>query len=59
MTGVVNFSTFKEIIKHWRFWVLVPTYLFYAWSVQAYQYFAIYVSRPPLPRQKKTAKVLC
>jgi hypothetical protein len=34
MTGIVNFGTFKEIIKHWRFWVLVPTYLFYAWGVQ-------------------------
>lgn len=34
MTGIVNFSTFKEIVKHWRFWVLVPTYLFYAWGVQ-------------------------
>ena len=51
-TGIVNFQTFKRIIKRWPFWVMTPTYLrvptqsssapahhvhrFYAWCVQAY-----------------------
>jgi ACS family pantothenate transporter-like MFS transporter len=35
-TGIVNRRTFLRIIKQWRFWALVPTYIVYAWGVQSY-----------------------
>ncbi|ORY26757.1 pantothenate transporter liz1 [Naematelia encephala] len=43
MTGIVNFSTFKKIVSQWRFWTLLPAYLFYATGVQSYNYFGVYL----------------
>jgi ACS family pantothenate transporter-like MFS transporter len=48
-TGVVNFKTLKRILGRWRFWVLVPTYLFYATGIQAYNYFTIYLKSAGFP----------
>ena len=35
-TGVIDLSTFKRIFSKWHVWVLLPTYLIYAWGVQSY-----------------------
>ena len=43
VTGFIKWSLFKDIVKTWHFWVIVPAYLFYATSIQAYNYFAIYL----------------
>ncbi|KAK8850770.1 hypothetical protein IAR55_004690 [Kwoniella newhampshirensis] len=42
-TGIINLSTFKRIFSRWHIWVLGPTYIVYAWSVQSYSYFNTYL----------------
>ncbi|ORY32895.1 pantothenate transporter liz1 [Naematelia encephala] len=42
-TGIINRQTFLRFAKGWHFWVLLPTYVVYAWGVQSYNYFNTYL----------------
>ncbi|WVQ82936.1 hypothetical protein IAT38_005072 [Cryptococcus sp. DSM 104549] len=41
--GAINLKTFTEVLRHWRFWLWVPCYLVYAWGVQDYNYYTIWL----------------
>nr|XP_019047089.1 hypothetical protein I302_03696 [Kwoniella bestiolae CBS 10118]OCF26019.1 hypothetical protein I302_03696 [Kwoniella bestiolae CBS 10118] len=43
MSDALNFRTFKRVIVTWHFWLLIPTYVLYAYGIQNYNYFGIYL----------------
>ncbi|KAK6903657.1 hypothetical protein I203_107162 [Kwoniella mangroviensis CBS 8507] len=43
LTSALNLRTFKRVISKWHFWLLIPTYVCYAYGIQNYNYFGIYL----------------
>ncbi|OCF77013.1 hypothetical protein I204_02722 [Kwoniella mangroviensis CBS 8886] len=43
LTSALNLRTFKRVISKSHFWLLIPTYVCYAYGIQNYNYFGIYL----------------
>ena len=44
ISKTISFKSVRETLRHWRFWVLVPTYAIYGLAVQNATQFGIYLS---------------